>query len=329
MNEGGAKPVAEGGGDDVSVWWPTERSLRRDSSMIERCRRPRSLQSFAAARAAVDERLAAVATAPITDGELLTARMYTGPMYEKYCAVLRGVAGRVPALTRQFETLCQGNTYRGTIQTINGALIKLARISTISKLYRGVSGFGLPQAFLAPDEHGVRGGVELGFLSATMEREVAVQYAAGDRGGLLLEIEQAMGDRGADISWLSQYPHEKEVCFPPVLGLEVVTHADGVPVKRTEGAVVVIQLRPSTSRGSGIRNAMGGSDSGGAALLSQPLSYRDALRRLPSTSWQLLSLCYGARGDRRSGREEQPLPKQVAASGKATGGDSGRDIDTV
>ena len=52
---------------------------------------------------------------------------------------------------------------------------------------------------------------------------------------------------GADLSWLSQYPHEAEVCFPPVLGLEVLTRPDGTPAKRMEGAVVVVELRPSVA----------------------------------------------------------------------------------
>jgi len=54
-----------------------------------------------------------------------------------------------------------------------------------------------------------------------------------------------MGDRGADLSWLSMYPYEAEVCFPPCLGLEVMTTADGAPAKRCEGSVVVLELRPS------------------------------------------------------------------------------------
>ena len=84
--------------------------------------------------------------------------------------------------------------------------------------------------------------------------------------GIIYEIQQGLGDRGASLRWLSQYPHEAEVCFPvpslylpctfpvpsqvcfpPLLGLEVQKRADGTPAKRTEGAVVVVELRPSVS----------------------------------------------------------------------------------
>ena len=49
-----------------------------------------------------------------------------------------------------------------------------------------------------------------------------------------------MIDRGADISWASQYPHEKEVLFAPLMGLEIVD-------KRSEEDVQIYTLRPSVN----------------------------------------------------------------------------------
>ena len=41
-------------------------------------------------------------------------------------------------------------------------------------------------------------------------------------------MQQGMVDRGAEMEWLSQYPHEKEVLFPPLTGLEALsTEVDG------------------------------------------------------------------------------------------------------
>ena len=41
-----------------------------------------------------------------------------------------------------------------------------------------------------------------------------------------------MVNRGADISWLSQYPHEKEILFGPLTGIEVLdTRIDGTVVE--------------------------------------------------------------------------------------------------
>ena len=46
-----------------------------------------------------------------------------------------------------------------------------------------------------------------------------------------------MVDRGADLSWLSQYPGEKEVLFAPLTGMEVI----GEPrVENGTGAWVLV-----------------------------------------------------------------------------------------
>ena len=49
-----------------------------------------------------------------------------------------------------------------------------------------------------------------------------------------------MIDRGADIGFLSQYPHEKEILFAPLTGIEV-------QAKRIEGAVLVVAVRLSVN----------------------------------------------------------------------------------
>ena len=94
----------------------------------------------------------------------------------------------------------------------------------------------LPKDFMQPNVFGVRGGVEPAFMSTTLERSVAMGYAAGDgtRTGVVLEARQGMVNRGAELSWLSQYPHEREILFAPLTGVEVL----GV---RVEGSVVVIE----------------------------------------------------------------------------------------
>ena len=328
--------------DDDKAWWPRERVLveAADASMRSRCRTPHTLASFAEARQGIDERLASVCTEPITDMELLTARLYTGPMFEKCapsrsrapdppwkrpcaphrtpcssdrprpathadCAVLRGVLGKVPFLHRKFERLCHGNHYTGTIHTINAALIKLGRITTAQKLYRGVSGMRLPEQFLTADEFDVRGGVELGFLSATSQRSVALEYAASSGTGIVYEIQQSMGDRGADLSWLSQYPHEAEVCFPPVLGLEVLTRPDGTPAKRMEGAVVVVELRPSVAS-STIRRR------------------QRAAQRL--ADWALMRSCCGLSPSLAGTEQVARPPKRSATVSNADGASGTQDL---
>ena len=112
-------------------------------------------------------------------------------------------------------------------------------------------------------------------MSTTLDRDVAMGYAAGDgsRMGLVLEVRQGaaagqkspprdqelrlvallrlpprsaapnlrftwhftppgMVNRGANISWLSQYAHEAETLFGPLTGIEVLdTRIDGSVVE--------------------------------------------------------------------------------------------------
>ena len=75
-----------------------------------------------------------------------------------------------------------------------------------SQVYRGVSGATLPREMWTPNRHNVRGGVETAFLSTSVDRSVALQYAVSGSSicGMVLEIHQGMVDRGASLDWLSQ-----------------------------------------------------------------------------------------------------------------------------
>eukprot|EP00966_Prymnesium_polylepis_P314665 7270946-Prymnesium_polylepis.1 len=94
----------------------------------------------------------------------------------------------------------------------------------------------LPDEFWVPNQFGVRGGVEPAFMSTTLNREVAMGYAAGDgaRMGIVIEVQQGMINRGADISWLSQYSHEREILFGPLTAIEAQR-------TRVEGSIAVIE----------------------------------------------------------------------------------------
>ena len=113
------------------------------------------------------------------------------------------------------------NKYTTTLHAINSGIVKCSKLTRATKVFRGVGGMTLPRAFWQKNEFGVMGGCENAFMSTTVSREVATGYASGGGMGLVFEIQQGMVDRGASISWLSQYPHEKEILFGPLTGLEV------------------------------------------------------------------------------------------------------------
>ena len=57
----------------------------------------------------------------------------------------------------------------------------------------------------------------------------------------LFEIQLGQVDRGAMLSWISQYPGEEEVLLPPLSNLEVV--GEPLMMMRERAAVNVCQLR--------------------------------------------------------------------------------------
>jgi hypothetical protein len=58
--------------------------------------------------------------------------------------------------------------------------------------------------------------------------------------GLVFEMQMGMIDRGAELAFLSQYPHEAECLFAPLTGLEALG-------TRIDGSVLVIEARLSVN----------------------------------------------------------------------------------
>ena len=96
-------------------------------------------------------------------------------MYIKYNAVLRGL--QFAFAEPEFASLCRGNKYTTTQHCINSAIIKLSKLTKAAKVYRGVWGCMLPDAWRTPNDYGVRGGIEGGYLSTTTDMGTALFYA--------------------------------------------------------------------------------------------------------------------------------------------------------
>ena len=184
----------------------------------------------------VDMRLGVVGEQPLSLPEFLSLRLYTGPMYIKYNGVLRSHSG-VPFLKTQAERLCLGNGYTNTLHVLSASILKLGKIVKVATVYRAPGG-ALPTSFWAKQPEGVQGGLELAFMSTTTAKEEAMAYARRAPGMILFEIHQGFVARGASISWLSQYPNEEEILFPPLTTLEVTSTS-------VDGAVIIVSLRAS------------------------------------------------------------------------------------
>ena len=193
-------------------------------------------------------RLVQLQEAPVTIEEAQGARLYTGPCFVKYNFVLRTRSSRGMSGDGQGQDaeqalveLTRGNLYTTTLFLINSSVVKLGKLTAATPVYRGISGRALPDEFWTRNEFGVRGGIEPGFMSTSTDKSVAQHYAAAGRStGFVFEIQQGMIDRGADLSIISQYPHEREILFAPLTGLEVQS-------TRVEGAVLFIAVRLSVN----------------------------------------------------------------------------------
>ena len=131
----------------------------------------------------------------------------------------------------------RGNLYTTTVFLINSAIVKLCLTATVTYRVNGRA----PGQFLTPNEYNVRGGIEAGFMSTTLERGVALHYASSGGTqlavGVLFEMQMGMVS-GADFSIISQYPHEREILYNPLTGLEVCD-------LKMDGSVTVVVCRPS------------------------------------------------------------------------------------
>lgn len=199
------------------------------------------VEHFKESRDKMDAKLERAGEPPLQRGGFVALRLYTGPMFFKYNTVLRGanVPGGIPYFQGLFKSLCHGNKYPNTLHAITAAISKLARVTKCDMVYRAPGGI-LPKYFWEDDEFGAKGGVEMGFMSTSRSKDAAMEYAKFSGVKLIFEVNQGMVARGADVSWLSMYPKEDEVLFPPMCACEVKG-------TRVEGSVVFVELRPGVA----------------------------------------------------------------------------------
>ncbi|KAL1523174.1 hypothetical protein AB1Y20_018129 [Prymnesium parvum] len=222
---------------------PEERRGAEEATRRKGAAAARPLGSFAAELHQVNMRLLKLGEVQLLMDEVLAGRLYTGPLFHKYNLVLRGGKGAAPLLRRELEGTCRGNQYVTTLHVLNSCIVKLSKLTVVSKVYRGLANGVLPEPFWRADAYGVRGGVELAFMSTTTDRRVAEMYASEGAAGLVLELQQGMCNRGAELSFLSQYPHEKEVLFAPLTGVELRR-------TRVDGARIVAEMEVSVNLAS-------------------------------------------------------------------------------
>jgi len=100
-------------------------------------------------------------------------------------------------------------------------------------LWRGMKDRYVSQSFL------INGGSEMACLSTSENVTVVADYARSQMPLLFrIKIESPM-DRGASLRWLSVYPEEDEVLYPP---LTCLTPLFRQPIINSDGAVVTLKV---------------------------------------------------------------------------------------
>ena len=211
----GANHVPSG---NTKATWPREdaKTLKQAEKSGARARAPRSPYSFVDRTKGGEifrknEQLAEISAAELLVVELVAARLYSGPMFVKYNAVLRGL--RLEFARYGFLELCAGddtalrftkgelnfeeavaskaNLYPTTLLAINSSILKLSKLTVACQVFRGVGDGRLPPSFIEKNKFLVRGGVECAFMSTTPNPSVAQEYAIGRKSntGIVFEMQ--------------------------------------------------------------------------------------------------------------------------------------------
>ena len=115
---------------------------------------------------------------------------------------------------KSFENLCPTSIH--TLVSANLKLLRTTKLPPERKVFRGLGRMHLGSKWFSPNQRGARSGVELGFMSTTLKRNVALEYSGVKIGGVgtILEFDVGEIDCGAQLDFLSQYPgFKRSSCF--------------------------------------------------------------------------------------------------------------------
>ena len=181
--------------------------------------------------------------AQLTIGMVLALRLYTTACYKSINNHLRGFD--VDFQPRQLSAE-QPHPLPITVHLLTVAIGQLRAVEAKSQtganrrvtLWRGMRNVSVADEFLS------QGGPEKAPMSTTRELEVAVRYSASACSVLLKLETDSFRERGADLSFLSAFPGEAEVLYPPLTHLAPTSDKQ---IVKSDGGVefAVIEVRPT------------------------------------------------------------------------------------
>ena len=214
--------------DQAAAHFVTEKGVHRDGGDNEGKR----FADFCAKGEAVQ--------AGLTTAHVLALRLYTSNSYWQINNPFRRVCSAAsphPFAATAFYV------YDG-IKRLRKVLADAPGAGEPRTFWRGMSGARVTQEFM--EQFTRKGGTDMAPGSASDDRAVAERFAKWDddevSDAVLLKVEAADHTCcGADLAWLSVYPGEREVLFPPLTYLEYVSHEQLRPGR------TIITARPSFS----------------------------------------------------------------------------------
>ena len=109
-------------------------------------------------------------------------------------------------------------------------------------LWRGMRNLRVADRFME------EGGTELAFMSTTTAVEVAVRYSLSRQSLLFKIVAPNFMATGADVQWLSAFPGEEEMLYPPLTYLYPTGRTEELTVRRGDGQEVsfmVVEVVPT------------------------------------------------------------------------------------
>ena len=109
-------------------------------------------------------------------------------------------------------------------------------------LWRGMKNVHVSQEFK------MEGGTELAPMSTTSNLDIAIQYGTCSTGSLIfkLVVPDALA-HGADLQWLSAFPGEAEVLYPPLTFLRPTGREQELVSKVSGARVSIVEVTPDLS----------------------------------------------------------------------------------
>ena len=174
--------------------------------------------------------------AQLLPAEVVALRLYTTAAYRQMNNPLRDT-GRQSSGTPCPLPVCTQFAEDGVKKL---RAVHVSSMNSLPTLWRGMRNMRVSDDFKA------EGGTELAFMSTTTDPDVAIRYSLSGKSLIFKIVPGTFMSFGAELQWLSAFPGEAEILFPPLTYLKPTGREDLITASRPEGQVTfkVVELAP-------------------------------------------------------------------------------------